>query len=75
MFGWVTGDRPMPPPPLQGIPQDKALLGLLAASAPWNISSNTGNFYVQEVNQHQLTPGATLVPAELISGPVAASSL
>ena len=69
VFEGVTGDCPMPLPPLHSIPWDEAASGLSAASAPWNISSNTGNFYVREVNKHQLTPRAILV-----SGPVAASS-
>lgn len=64
VFGGVTCDRPMPLPPMNGIPWDEAPLGLSAASDPWNISSNTGNFYVREVNKHQLTPGAILVLPE-----------
>lgn len=46
VFRSVTGDCSVPPPALHGIPWDEAPSGLSAASAPWNISSNAGNFYV-----------------------------
>lgn len=64
VFEGVAGDCPMPPPPLDGIPWDKAPSGLSAAFDPWNISSNAGNFYVRGVNKHQLTPGAILLLPE-----------